>query len=197
MNFKNIWTSVVLLVIMTVITGLVYPLLITGIAQVAFPAEANGNLIVQNGKVVGSALIGQSFTGPRYFHGRPSATGPFPYNALASSGSNLGPLHPALLDSVRRRALDFRVTDSTETRPIPVDLVTASASGLDPHISVMAAFVQVARVARARDMSEDLIHGVVDHRIEGRQFGVLGEPRVNVLLLNLDLDRISPKPEKK
>jgi potassium-transporting ATPase KdpC subunit len=197
MNFKNLWTSAILLVIMTVITGLIYPLLITGIAQIAFPANANGSIIVRDGKVVGSALIGQSFTGPRYFHGRPSATGPFPYNALASSGSNLGPLHPALLDSVRRRALEFRATDSSATRSIPVDLVTASASGLDPHISVMAAFVQIARVARARGMSEDLIHGIVERRIEGRQFGVLGEPRVNVLLLNLDLDRISPMPERK
>jgi K+-transporting ATPase ATPase C chain len=197
MNFKNLWTSVVLLVIMTVITGLLYPLGITLIAQFAFPAEANGSLIVSHGKVVGSSLIGQPFNEPRYFHGRPSATGSFPYNALASSGSNLGPLNPVLHDSVRTRTMDIRTADPSETLRTPVDLVTASASGLDPHISVMAALVQVGRVARARGVPGDRIRDLVNLRIEDRQLGVLGEPRVNVLLLNLDLDRMDPMSEKK
>ncbi len=188
MILKNLRTSVILLLILTVLTGLLYPLLITAIAQLAFPYRANGSIILQDGRVAGSALIGQPFHDPGYFWSRPSATVPFPYNASASSGSNLGPLNPALLDSVRRRAGDLKAADSSNTMQIPVDLVTASGSGLDPHISVMAALYQVPRVARTRGLTEERVRNIVEQHIEGRQFGVLGEPRINVLLLNLSLD---------
>jgi K+-transporting ATPase ATPase C chain len=188
MILKNLRTSVVLLLILTVITGLIYPLLITAIAQLVFPARANGSLILQGGRAVGSALIGQPFTDPRYFWSRPSATFRFPYNASASSGSNQGPLNPVLLDAVRQRVRDLKTADSSTAMQIPVDLVTASGSGLDPHISVMAAFYQVPRVARTRGLTEERVWNLVEQHIEGRQFGVLGEPRVNVLLLNISLD---------
>ena len=188
MILKNLQTSVVLLLILTVITGLIYPLLITAIAQLVFPAQANGSLILQRGSVIGSELIGQPFSDPRYFWSRPSATVPFPYNASASSGSNLGPLNPALLDAVRQRAKDLRTADSSNAMTIPVDLVTASGSGLDPHISVMAALYQVPRVARTRGLTEERVRNLVERHIEGRQLGVLGEARINVLLLNISLD---------
>jgi potassium-transporting ATPase KdpC subunit len=190
MIFKHIQTSVTLLLVLTVLTGLVYPLVITGIAQLIFPLQANGSLVVRDGQVIGSALIGQQFKDPGHFWGRPSATTPMPYNASASSGSNLGPLNPALLEAVRERIRDLRNIDSLNTLPIPVDLVTASGSGLDPHISVAAARFQIGRVALVRGVSPVLVNALVQRHIEGRQFGVLGEPRVNVLLLNLDLDRI-------
>lgn len=180
--------AVVLLLLFTLLTGILYPLAVTGIAQAALPFQANGSVIVQNGQPVGSALIGQSFTDPGYFWGRPSATGPFPYNAAVSSGSNWGPLNPALTDAVQARIAFLQAADPTNTAPVPVDLVTASGSGLDPHISVAAARYQVARVAAARGRSEAAVLALVADHTEGRQFGLLGEPRVNVLTLNLALD---------
>ena len=189
MIVKNLRISVAFLLVFTAITGLLYPLLVTGIAQLVFPAQANGSLILQDGKAIGSELIGQPFTDPRYFWSRPSATPKYQYNASASSGSNLGPLNPALLNAVRERAHDLRAADSLNTQLIPVDLVTASGSGLDPHISVMAALFQVPRIARTRGLSEERVRALVNQHTEGRQFGVLGEPRVNVLLLNIALDR--------
>jgi K+-transporting ATPase ATPase C chain len=180
--------AIVSLVLLTVITGVVYPLAVTGLAQVLFPRQANGSLIVEDGQAIGSELIGQPFDDPRYFWGRLSATGPFPYNAAASSGSNLGPLNPALVEAAQSRIDALRAADPGNTAPIPVDLVTASASGLDPHISVAAALYQVPRVARARGLGEEQVRSLVAQFTEGRQFGILGEPCVNVLELNLALD---------
>jgi K+-transporting ATPase ATPase C chain len=181
------------ILIFTLMTGVIYPLVVTGVAQLVFPHQANGSLITANGQTVGSALIGQQFDDSKYFWGRLSATGPFPYNAAASSGSNLGPSNPALLDAVKARIAALKAADPTNTQPIPVDLVTASASGLDPDISVAAAFYQIPRVARVRGMSETAVRALVDQFTQGRQFGFLGEPRVNVLELNLALDGINPK----
>jgi len=184
----------VLFVLFTLITGVIYPLVVTGIAQVVFPAQANGSLILIGGKAVGSELIGQSFDDPKYFWGRLSATGTFPYNAFnaknltGSSGSNYGPLNPALIQAVKARVDALKAADPGNTALIPVDLVTASASGLDPHISVAAAFYQLARVARVRGLSEEAVRALVVRYTEGRQFLFLGEPRVNVLKLNLGLD---------
>lgn len=178
------------LLIFTVLTGLVYPLVVTGIAQLVFPHQANGSLIVQNGQAAGSTLIGQAFDDPKYFWGRPSATAPYPYNASSSSGSNLGPTNPALLKAVKSRITALRAADSTNNLPIPVDLVTASGSGLDPDISVSAALYQLPRVAKARGLSESAVRTLVDKYIQDRQLGFLGEPRVNVLELNLALDEI-------
>jgi potassium-transporting ATPase KdpC subunit len=188
MNLKTLKTSIVLLVILTLMTGVIYPLLVTGIAQLAFPKQANGSLSTFHGSVVGSELIGQQFTGAGYFRGRPSATPLIPYNAGLSSGSNLGPLNQVLLDSVRQRVQRVRNADSTAARPVPVDMVTSSASGLDPHISVSSALLQVPGVAHVRHLPEDLIRKLVDENTEGRQWNFLGEPRVNVLLLNIALD---------
>jgi K+-transporting ATPase ATPase C chain len=185
-----------MLLILTVITGLIYPLAVTGIAQVIFPHQANGSLIVVNGKTYGSELIGQQFDDPKYFWGRPSATGAFPYNAFnaetltGSSGSNYGPLNPALTEMVQARIDALKVADPANTLPIPVDLVTASGSGLDPHISVAAAQYQVHRVAQARGLSDEAVQALVDQYTEGRQFGFLGEPHVKVLELNLALDGV-------
>ncbi len=176
-----------ILLIFTVIIGVIYPLVVTGIAQVAFPQQANGSLIVKDGKAVGSELIGQQFDDPGYFWGRPSAAN---YNASASSGSNYGPLNPALIDSVQARIDALKAADPDNTLPIPVDLVTASGSGLDPHISVASALYQVHRVATARGLAEADVVALVNQYTEGRQFGFLGEPRVNVLLLNIALDEI-------
>ncbi len=185
-----------MLLIFTVITGVIYPLVVTGIAQVVFPRQANGSLIMVNGKAVGSELIGQQFDDPKYFWGRISATGAFPYNAFnaetltGSSGSNYGPLNPALMDMVQARIDALKAADPANTLPIPVDLVTASGSGLDPHISIAAALYQVQRVAQARSLSAEAVKALVDQYTEGRQFGFLGEPRVNVLELNLALDGV-------
>jgi K+-transporting ATPase ATPase C chain len=172
-----------MLVAMTVITGVAYPLIVTGISQVLFRDQANGSLIVRNEKVVGSSLIGQPFSDPKYFWGRPSATSPMPYNGAASSGSNQGPTNPAL-----KEAVEGRIKDHGGKTPVPADLVTASGSGLDPHISPAAAEYQVARVAKARSIPEEKVRALVTEHSEGRQLGILGEPRVNVLRLNLALD---------
>ena len=182
--------AIMALLIFTVLMGIVYPSLVTGIAQVIFPHQANGSLVVVNGKAVGSELIGQSFDDPKYFWGRLSATGPYPYNAAASSGSNLGPTNPALLDEVKTRIAALKAADPSNTQPIPVDLVTSSGSGLDPDISVAAALYQVGRVARLRGMSPAALTALVNQYTEGRQLGFLGEPHVNVLKLNLALDGI-------
>ena len=181
-------TSLITLALFTLLTGLAYPLAVTGMAQLIFPYQANGSLIQRDGKVLGSELIGQSFTDAKYFWGRPSATTPFPYNGEASSGSNLGPTNPALEHAVKARIETLQSADPGNEAPFPVDLVTASASGLDPHISVSAALYQVPRVARERSLSEAQVRLLVAQYTEGPQFGFLGEPRVNVLRLNLALD---------
>ena len=173
--------------LLTIITGVIYPLLVTGISQVLFPSQSNGSIITIDGKAAGSELIGQQFDDPKYFWGRISAVG---YNADLSSGSNYGPMNPALLEAVQARIDALQAADPDNTLPIPVDLVTASASGLDPHISVAAALYQVHRVASARGLSEADVQSLVEQNTEGRQFGIFGEPRVNVLLLNLALDEI-------
>jgi len=185
---KYLRPAVVSLVLFTALTGIVYPVVVTGIAQVIFPRQANGSLIMKDGKVVGSALIGQPFDDPKYFWGRPSATSPFAYNAGASTGSNQGPTNPDLKKAVQGRIDALKAADPGNAAPIPVDLVTASGSGLDPHISPAAALYQVRRVAKARSLSEDALRNLVEQHVEGRQFGFLGEPRVNVLRLNLALD---------
>jgi potassium-transporting ATPase KdpC subunit len=182
--------AVVLLALFTLVTGLFYPLAVTGLAQAIFPAQANGSLIEQNGRIVGSALIGQPFDAPEYFWGRPSATAPFPYNAAASSGSNLGPSNPALIDAVRARVAALRAADPGNAEPAPVDLVTASGSGLDPHISVAAALYQASRVARSRGLDTAVVGQLIERYTEGPQLGLLGGPRVNVLKLNLALDGV-------
>jgi K+-transporting ATPase ATPase C chain len=177
--------SIRALVVFTLITGVAYPLIVTGIAQVAFKEQANGSLILQNEKIAGSRLIGQPFSDPKYFWSRPSATSPVPYNGAASSGSNQGPTNPAL-----KEAVEGRIKDLGGKTPVPADLVTASASGLDPHISPAAAEYQLSRVAKARGLSEESLKETVRKYTQGRQLGVLGEPRVNVLELNLALDAI-------
>jgi K+-transporting ATPase ATPase C chain len=188
---KNILRpALVLFFILTLLTGVVYPLLVTGAAQVLFPAQAGGSIMLRDGKAVGSELIGQNFTDPRHFWGRPSATGPMPYNASASSGSNQGPLNPALTGAVKSRIEALRAADPGNTQRVPVDLVTASASGLDPHISPAAANYQVGRVARARGLAADKVQALVDLQTERPLLGLLGEPRVNVLKLNLAIDKL-------
>ena len=177
-----------MLVVLSVLTGVIYPYLVTGIAQLAFPRAANGSLIQADGKALGSNLIGQAFDDPKYFWSRPSATSPQPYNAAASSGSNQGPRNPALADAVKDRIKALRDADPDNKAPVPVDLVTASGSGLDPDISVASALYQAHRVAKARGMPEDKIRALVDASTRGRVFGILGEPRVNVLELNIALD---------
>lgn len=177
--------------ILTVVTGLAYPFLITGLAQVFFPHQANGSPIVKEGKVVGSELIGQPFDQPKYFWGRPSATSPA-YNAAASTGSNLGPTNPGLLEAIEKRVKKLE-EDKDHTGPVPADLVMASGSGLDPHISPAAAEYQVKRVAKARELTEERVRALVARHTEGRTFGVLGEARVNVLSLNLALDQENQK----
>jgi K+-transporting ATPase ATPase C chain len=180
--------ALVLFATLSVLTGLAYPALITGLAHVLFSEAAGGSLIRVGERTLGSALIGQPFADPGHFWSRPSATAPMAYNAASSSGSNQGPLNPALADAVRARIAALRAADPGNTAPVPADLVTASGSGLDPHISPAAALYQVSRVARARGMSEGALRSLIEARTESRQLGLLGEPRVNVLLLNLDLD---------
>jgi K+-transporting ATPase ATPase C chain len=185
--------ALTLLVLLSAITGLVYPLVVTGIGKTVFPQAAAGSLILKDGKPVGSELIGQNFTDPKYFWGRPSATGPQPYNGTASSGSNQGPLNPALTDAVKGRIDALKAADPDNKLPIPADLVSASASGLDPHISPAAAIYQIERVARARKLLPQQVATLIDAHTEGRQWGVFGEARVNVLRLNLALDEQSGK----
>jgi K+-transporting ATPase ATPase C chain len=180
--------AVTLLLLMTVLLGIVYPVVITGIAKVAFPNQAAGSLVMKNGKAIGSTLIGQNFTAPKYFWGRPSATGNAPYNGVASAGSNLGPLNPALTDAIKARVEALRAADPGNNASVPVDLVTASGSGLDPEISVAAAQYQLARVAKARGLTNEAVQKLIDAHTQGRRLGFLGEPRVNVLELNLALD---------
>jgi K+-transporting ATPase ATPase C chain len=198
---KEIRPAIVILVALTVITGLVYPLAITGIARTIFPSQAGGSMIARDDKVVGSTLIGQEFTSDRYFHGRPSATVtpdpndssktvPMPYNAANSGGSNLGPTNKALIERVQGDVEKLKQENPSE--PVPVDLVTTTGGGLDPHISPEAALFQVPRVAKARKVSEDSVRQLVNAQIEERTLGLLGEPRVNVLTLNLALDHIAP-----
>jgi K+-transporting ATPase ATPase C chain len=184
----NFRPAIVMLAIMSIITGIAYPLLVTGVAKALFPSQANGSLIEQDGKAVGSALIGQNFADPKHFWSRPSATSPYPNNASSSSGSNQGPLNPALAEAVGARIKALRDADPDNTAPVPVDLVTASASGLDPHISPAAAAYQVNRVAKARNLDPARVSALVAGATEDRQLGFLGEPRVNVLKLNLALD---------
>jgi potassium-transporting ATPase KdpC subunit len=182
--------ALALLGLMTVITGFIYPLVVTAITQSFFPRQAGGSLIVQGGRTLGSQLIGQSFSDPRHFWGRPSASTPQPYNGTASGGSNLSPLNPELLAAVKARIAALRAADPGNDAPVPVDLVTASASGLDPDISVAAANYQAARVARARGLPPARVQALIGAHTEGRLLGVLGEPRVNVLELNLALDAL-------
>jgi K+-transporting ATPase ATPase C chain len=180
--------AIVLFAILTAITGALYPLVVTGVAQTVFPIQAGGSIVVQDGKPVGSSLIGQSFSDPKHFWGRPSATAPQPYNGLASGGSNLGPLNPSLTDGIKGRIAALRAADPGNTAPVPVDLVTASGSGLDPDISRAAADYQAQRVARARGLQPQAVRALIAAHAQGRWLGILGEPRVNVLELNLALE---------
>jgi K+-transporting ATPase ATPase C chain len=182
--------ALALLLLLTVLTGIVYPLAVTAVARLLFPDQAAGSFVRRGGQSIGSALIGQSFADPGHFWGRPSATTPQPYNGTASGGSNLGPLNPALTDAIRARIDALRAADPDNRAPIPVDLVTASGSGLDPHISVAAAAYQAARVARARGLAVERVQALIAAHTEGRLLGVIGEPRVNVLELNLALDAL-------
>ncbi|HEY1900440.1 MAG TPA: potassium-transporting ATPase subunit KdpC [Steroidobacteraceae bacterium] len=186
--------AVVLLVFFTVLTGLLYPLIVTGIARLAFPQAAAGSLLVRDGKPIGSRLIGQNFSNPKYFWSRPSATTPQPYAGTGSTGSNLGPLNPALTDAVKARIQALRAADPGNTSPVPVDLVTASASGLDPEESLAAAYYQAPRVARVRGLSVQAVRDLIGAHAQGRLLGLLGEPRINVLALNLALDDLAPGP---
>jgi K+-transporting ATPase ATPase C chain len=185
--------AVVLFVFFTVLTGLLYPLAITGIAQAAFGSAASGSIVSRDGKPIGSSLIGQNFSDPKYFWSRPSATSPQPYAGTASSGSNLGPLNPALIDGIKGRIEALRAADPGNRAPIPVDLITASASGLDPEESLAAAAYQAPRIARVRGLEAQLVRGLIDAHAQGRVFGLLGEPRVNVLALNLALDDLASR----
>jgi K+-transporting ATPase ATPase C chain len=182
--------AVILFLIMTVLTGIVYPFAVTGLAQVLFHDQAEGSLLMADGHAIGSRLIGQSFSDPKYFWSRPSATAPQPYNAIASGASNLGPLNPALTDAVGARIAALKAADPTNSLPVPVDLVTASASGLDPDMSIAAARYQAARVARIRGLDPAAVQSLIDAHARGRLLGLIGEPRVNVLELNLALDAL-------
>jgi len=189
--YRQIKIALRLLIVISILTGLIYPFLVTSLAQVLFPWQANGSILKVNDKPIGSTLIGQSFTNPKYFSSRPSATTPFPYNATSSSGSNLGPTNPDFLSTVKNRVIDLQKTNlQNKDAKIPVDLVTASGSGLDPEISPRAAFYQVPRIAKARKMKEEQVRALIQQNISPRTFGILGEPRVNVLKLNLALDNL-------
>jgi K+-transporting ATPase ATPase C chain len=183
--------AIVLFLIMTAITGIAYPLVVTGIAQLVFPDQAGGSLVMKGGKAVGSRLIGQNFSDPKYFWSRPSATSPQPYNGTGSTASNLGPLNPALTDGIKKNIDALHAADPTNTAPVPVDLVTASGSGLDPELSLAGARYQVARVAQVRGLSQAAVQRLVDSHARGKWLGLLGEPRVNVLELNLALDDLT------
>jgi K+-transporting ATPase ATPase C chain len=187
--FRQLRPVLMVFLLLTIVTGIVYPLLVTGVAQLVFPEKANGSLIRREGGYTGSELIGQPFDDPKYFWGRLSATPDFPYNAASSSGSNLGPSNPALVEAVKARLETLRKADPGNQSSVPIDLVTSSGSGLDPHISPAAAFYQVSRVAHGRGLPEDEVRRLVDQFTDSRQWGFLGEPRVNVLRLNLALDR--------
>jgi K+-transporting ATPase ATPase C chain len=187
---KEIRPAVVSFLLLTLLTGIAYPMLVTGVSQAVMSDKANGSMITKDGKPVGSSLTGQSFSDPKYFWSRLSATSPMPNNPTSSGGSNLGPTNPALMDAVKGRVQALRDADPGNKQPVPVDLVTASASGLDPHISPAAADYQLARVARVRNLNPDVVRKLVAEHTEGRQFGILGEPRVNVLQLNLALDTL-------
>jgi K+-transporting ATPase ATPase C chain len=189
--FKQLWSIIAVFLMLTLITGVVYPLVVTGIVQIAFRHQAAGSLIVKGDKIIGSELIGQSFDEPKYFWGRPSATSAFPNDPSSSNGSNLGPTNPDQFKAVGDRVKALRDADPGKKDPIPIDLVTASASGLDPHISPAGAEFQVSRVARVRGVAEDKVRQIVAANTEGRTFGLLGEPRVNVLKLNLALDALT------
>jgi K+-transporting ATPase ATPase C chain len=197
MFVRQLRSAIIMIILFSGVTGLLYPFAVTGLAQLIFPEKANGRLIKKDGKIVGSELIGQPFSDPKYFWSRLSATGSYPYNAGASGGSNYGPLNPALLDVAKKRVQDLRSADSSNTQAIPVDLVTASGSGLDPHISVGAALYQIERVARSRGIDPTEVRSLVDENTEGRQLGFLGEPRVNVVKLNLALDNLQSSSEVK
>lgn len=186
--FRQCRTAFMLLILMTILTGIVYPLIVTGVAQVLFPWRANGSLILKNDKIIGSELIGQTFNDKKYFWSRPSATTPYPYNAEASSGSNQGPFNPDLLQAVKNRLEALHLANTTTTMEVPIDLLTASGSGLDPDISPLAAYYQIDRIAEVRQMSTEMLEKLVDANIQHRFLGVIGEPRVNVLQLNLALD---------
>ncbi|HWH60970.1 MAG TPA: potassium-transporting ATPase subunit KdpC [Terriglobales bacterium] len=186
---KNLWISIAMTVVTTVLLGLIYPLVVTGLAQMLFPHKANGQLVVKNGKVIGSKIIGQGFSGPRYFHSRPSAAGNG-HDAANSGGSNLGPTNQKLLNRVKTDVAGAQAANPAVS--VPIDMVTTSASGLDPHITPANAEFQLSRVAKARAISVEQVQAVVSKHTEGRQFGILGEPRINVLELNLDLDRQFP-----
>jgi K+-transporting ATPase ATPase C chain len=190
---RLIRNAISMLLVMTLITGIAYPLIVTGVAQALFPHQANGSLVEKDGKPIGSELIGQSFDDPKYFWGRPSATAPQPYNGTASNGSNQGPTNPALRDAVQQRIDALRKADPDNVAPVPADLVMASGSGLDPDISPASAHYQVARVARVRHLSVTQVQDLVAKFTQGRQLGFLGEPRVNVLQLNLALDGVQNK----
>jgi len=190
---KIIRPALVSLIVFTILTGMIYPLAVTGLAQLIFPSQANGSIMVKNGKPVGSALIGQPFDDPKYFWGRLSATSPFPYNSGASSGSNLAQSNPALLDNAKARIAALKAADPQAPASVPADLATASGSGLDPHISPAAAEYQTKRVARIRGIDEAKVSALVAANTEGRQFAVLGEPVVNVLKVNLALDELEQK----
>jgi K+-transporting ATPase ATPase C chain len=183
--------AIVLFLIMTAITGIAYPLVVTGIAQLVFPDQAGGSLVMKGGKAVGSRLIGQNFSDPKYFWSRPSATSPQPYNGTGSTASNLGPLNPALTDGIKKNIDALHAADPTNTAPVPVDLVTASGSGLDPELSLAGARYQVARVAQVRGLSQAAVQRLVDSHARGKWLGLLGEPRVNLLELNLALDDLT------
>jgi potassium-transporting ATPase KdpC subunit len=186
--FRQLKQALLLLIVLSVLTGIVYPLAITALAQAIFPSQANGSLIYRNGRAVASTLIGQPFSDPKYFWSRPSATSPMPYNAASSGGSNLGPTNPDLMKSVEERIAALRAADPVDDAPVPIDLVTTSASGLDPHITPAAAEYQVGRVAKARHLDPEIVRRLVAKHTESRTLGLLGEPRVNVVELNLDLD---------
>lgn len=194
---EGLWRPAgVLFAVLSLVTGLAYPLAVTGVAQVALPTQANGSLIQRDGQVIGSRLIGQPFSDPAHFWGRPSATSPMPNNAANSGGSNLGPSNPALIEAVKARVAALKAADPGQTAPVPVDLVTTSASGLDPHISRAAADYQLPRIARLRGLPESALRALVEAHTERPWLGFLGEPRVNVLQLNLDLDASHPLPPR-